>query len=142
MDYELRYETPSVQDYIRIRLAAGLSRKSVAAAELGLPNTLCGVVVYAQELAVGIGRVVGDGGCFFEIVDIAVEPAHQKQGLGDQIMNALMAYLHANAPDTAYVSLMADHGTPEFYKRFGFVASLPPDKSGMSLRIGTVESPA
>lgn len=135
MKYALKYETPSVEDYIRIRLAAGLSRKSVEAATIGLANTLCGVVVHGPEGPVGIGRVIGDGGCFFEIVDIAVMPEHQKQGLGDLIMRGLMAYLHENAPDTAYVSLMADHGTPDFYARFGFEASLPPQKSGMSLRI-------
>jgi ribosomal protein S18 acetylase RimI-like enzyme len=135
MSYKLKYEIPSVEDYIGIRLAAGLSRKSSEAAEIGLSNTLCGVIVYSGKQPVGIGRVIGDGGCFFEIVDIAVEPAHQKKGLGDMIMDGLMNYINSNAPDTAYVSLMADHGTPEFYKRFGFEASLPPDKSGMSLRI-------
>lgn len=135
MTYQLKYETPSVDDYIRIRLAAGLSRKSIEAATIGLSNTICGVVICCNGEPVGIGRVIGDGGCFFEIVDIAVEPDHQKQGLGDMIMQGLMSYLRDNAPDTAYVSLMADHGTPEFYKRFGFEASLPPEKSGMSLRI-------
>ncbi len=137
MAYQLEYETPAVDDYIRIRLAAGLSRKSVEAASIGLPNTICGVVIYHADEPVGMGRVVGDGGCFFEIVDIAVVPEHQKQGLGDMIMSGLMAYLNEHAPDTAYVSLMADHGTPEFYKRFGFEASLPPQKAGMSLRINT-----
>jgi ribosomal protein S18 acetylase RimI-like enzyme len=93
------------------------------------------VVVYGGDQPVGIGRVVGDGGCFFEVVDIAVRPEHQKKGLGDRIMKALMAYLHANAPSTAYVSLMADHGTPKFYERYGFEASVLPRKAGMFLRI-------
>lgn len=135
MSYELKHEVPTVEDYIRIRLAAGLSRKSVEAARIGLSNSLAAVSVYYAGRPIGIGRVIGDGGCFFEIVDIAVEPEHQKKGLGVMIMNALMEYLDGHAPDTAYVSLMADHGTPEFYKRFGFEASLPPQKSGMSLRI-------
>ena len=135
MSYQLKYEIPSVEDYIRIRLAAGLSRKSVEAATIGLANSLCAVIIYCGKDPIGIGRVIGDGGCFFEIVDIAVVPEHQKKGLGDMIMQGLMAYIHDNAPDTAYVSLMADHGTPEFYKRFGFKASLPPEKSGMFLRI-------
>lgn len=135
MGYKISLETPTVEDYVNIRIAAGLSRKSAEAAEIGLSNTLCGVVVSHEGQPVGIGRVIGDGGCFFEIVDIAVMPEHQKQGLGDKIMHALMEYINEEAPDTAYVSLMADHGTPEFYKRFGFEASLPPRKAGMSLRI-------
>ncbi|NRF65762.1 GNAT family N-acetyltransferase [Aquincola sp. S2] len=135
MRYVLRHDVPSVETYIDIRLAAGLSRKSSQAATVGLSNGLFSVVVYLDAAPVGIGRIIGDGGCFFEIVDIAVRPEHQKKGLGDMIMRALMRWIHENAPSTAYVSLMADHGTPKFYERYGFEASLPPKKSGMSLRI-------
>jgi len=139
MPYYLKQEVPSVTDYINIRLAAGLSRKSPEAAAIGLKNGLFSVIVYAgsatEATPVGIGRVIGDGGCFFDIVDIAVLPAHQKRGLGHLIMQSLMQYIHDTALPTAYVSLMADHGTPAFYQRYGFTAALPPTKSGMFLRI-------
>jgi ribosomal protein S18 acetylase RimI-like enzyme len=135
MSYSVKEKVPSIDEYITIRLAAGLSRKSVEAATIGLKNGLFSVVAYHDKTPIGIGRVIGDGGCFFEIVDIAVIPEHQKRGVGDLIMRTLMAYIHKNAPSTAYVSLMADHGTPKFYERYGFEASLPPKKSGMSLRI-------
>lgn len=135
MGYVIHQEVPSVSTYIETRLAAGLSRKSGQAATLGLKNGLFSVVAYWGSAPVGIGRVIGDGGCFFEIVDIAVLPAHQKKGVGDLIMRTLMRYIHENAPPTAYVSLMADHGTPKFYERYGFQPSVPPEKAGMFLRI-------
>ncbi|MFL9925194.1 GNAT family N-acetyltransferase [Herbaspirillum lusitanum] len=135
MNYQLRETVPEIEDYINIRLAAGMSRKSPQAAAIGLKNGLFSVVVYAEDVPVGIGRIIGDGGCFFEVVDIAVLPQHQKKGLGHMIMQRLMQYIHATALPTAYVSLMADHGTPEFYRKYGFEASLPPKKAGMSLRI-------
>jgi GNAT superfamily N-acetyltransferase len=135
MTYEAREEVPPVSVYIDIRLRAGLSRKSVEAATIGLKNGLYSVVIYSGSTQVGIGRVIGDGGCFFEIVDVAVLPEHQKKGVGHLIMQTLMAYIYANALPTAYVSLMADHGTPKFYERYGFEASLPPKKAGMALRI-------
>jgi ribosomal protein S18 acetylase RimI-like enzyme len=134
-EYEVRHEIPDVETYISIRLAAGLSRKSPEAATVGLKNSLFGVVAYGDGRPIGIGRVVGDGGCFFQIVDIAVLPQYQKRGLGRAIMENLMEYIHREAPPTAYVSLMADHGTPDFYEKFGFEKSLPPKKSGMFLRI-------
>jgi hypothetical protein len=81
MTYEAREEVPTVPVYIDIRLRAGLSRKSVEAATVGLRNSLYSVVVYFGSTPVGIGRVIGDGGCFFEIVDIAVLPEHQKRAL-------------------------------------------------------------
>ena len=135
MNYQLKEQIPGIDDYISIRMRAGLSRKSEEAAAVGLPNSLYGVVVYCEETPIGIGRIVGDGGCFFEVTDIAVVPEHQKQGVGVMIMQALVAYLHAHAPSTAYVSLMADHGTPEFYKKFGFSLSELPKSAGMHLRI-------
>lgn len=131
----LKNEIPSVDDYIAIRLAAGLSRKSVEAATIGLRNSLHSVVVYDGDVRIGIGRVIGDGGCFFEITDMAVLPAYQGSGVGRLIMTALVEWLHEHAPSTAYVSLMADHGTPDFYAKFGFTASELPKSAGMYLRI-------
>lgn len=135
MRYELRNEIPTVKDYIEIRLQAGLSRKSVEAATIGLRNSIFGVVVYFNDLPIGIGRVIGDGGCFFEITDMAVLPEHQHKGVGSLIMNSLVNWLKENAPVTAYVSLMADHGTPEFYAKFGFTKAEMPKSSGMYMRI-------
>lgn len=39
-----------------------------------------------------MGRAVGDG-LFYQIVDIAVDPAHQRRGLGKAIMAGLMDQL-------------------------------------------------
>lgn len=135
MSCHLREEVPDIAVYIETRIAAGLSRKSPEAAAIVLKNELFSVVVYDEEIPVGIGRVVGDGGCFFQIVDIAVLPAHQKKGGGHMIMERLMQFIHETALPTAYVSLMADQGTPEFYRRFGFGILPPPQKAGMFLRI-------
>jgi GNAT superfamily N-acetyltransferase len=102
---------------------------------MGLPNSIYSVVVYAEDQAIGIGRIIGDGGCFFEITDIAVIPQHQGRGVGSIIMTSLINWLNDNAPATAYVSLMADHGTPNFYAKFGFLFSEMPKSSGMYMRI-------
>ena len=135
MNYTVKPECPSVEEYISIRLNAGLSRKSVEAATIGLKNSLHSVVVYSDNQKVGIGRIIGDGGCFFEITDMAVLPEHQGFGVGRLIMEALVSWLQKNAPKTAYVSLMADHGTPDFYERFGFKKAELPKSSGMFMRI-------
>ena len=72
-----------------------------------------------------MGRIIGDGGCNYEIVDVAVHPDHQRQGLGYQIMEALMEYIYEYAPESAYVCLIADHGAPALYKKFGFEFTAP-----------------
>ncbi len=129
--YHLVERTPSVEDYNRVRVAAGLGRRNPEAAEAGLPNTLFGVCVEREGRVVGIGRVIGDGGLFFQVVDVAVLPGHQKKGLGAKIMEALTSWLGESAPSGAYVQLVADEGTCAFYERYGFRVRTPED-SGMS----------
>ncbi|GEM_PF-7132126 len=62
---------------------------------------------------------VRDGGCNFEIVAIAVHPDYQRQGLGRQVMDAVMAFFHEAAPESAYVDLIADHHSPALYSKYG-----------------------
>jgi GNAT superfamily N-acetyltransferase len=131
-DYEIIARTPAVDDYRRLRQVAGLSDKSQAAAEAGLPNTWFGVIIQHDGLTVGMGRVIGDGGTAFQIVDIAVEPAHQGKGLGKRIMAALVDHIHAEAPDTAYISLIADGDARHLYAKFGF-EPVTPASIGMAL---------
>jgi GNAT superfamily N-acetyltransferase len=116
---------PDVADYCRLRIAAGLSPRTREAAARGLPNTLYGVSLVRDGAVVGMGRIIGDGGCFYTVVDIAVLPEVQKQGLGRRIMVALDAWLRANAPESACVSLVADGDAKHLYARYGFVESAP-----------------
>lgn len=133
-DYVLLVGTPSVEDYRRLRLVSGLSAKNQAAAEAGLPNTWFAVTIRHGDDTVGMGRVIGDGGTAFQIVDIAVEPAHQGQGLGKTIVAALVDHLRAHAPASAYVSLIADGDAQFLYAKYGFEPVMPAS-IGMALRI-------
>ena len=132
--YSLVEATPSPDDYRRLRQIAGLSPKSAEAAEAGLPNTLFAVLIHKDGRAVGMGRVIGDGGLFFQITDMAVDPAHQGQGLGKAIMERLTDHLRRTAPAGAYVSLIADGEAHRLYAQFGF-APTAPASIGMALTI-------
>lgn len=124
-DYALVERFPDADEYRRLRVAAGLSPRSAEAAARGLPNTLYGVSVLLGGRVVGMGRVIGDGGCFFVVTDIAVEPAHQRRGLGKRIMTALDGWLRANAPVSSNVSLFADGEARRLYAQYGFVETGP-----------------
>ena len=116
---------PDVDDYLRLRAAAGMHEKTREAAARALPNTLYGVQLQRDGALVGMGRVIGDNGCFFTVVDIAVVPELQGQGLGKRIMGALDAWLQRNVPPSAYVTLIADGDARFLYAQFGFVESAP-----------------
>lgn len=133
-DYQLITGTPSVDDYRRLRKVAGLSEKTQAAAEAGLPNTWFAVTMHKDGSAVGMGRVMGDGGTAFQLVDIAVEPAHQGKGLGKQIVAALVHHLRTHAPASAYVSLIADGDARHLYAKYGF-EDVMPASIGMAMHI-------
>jgi GNAT superfamily N-acetyltransferase len=116
---------PGVDDYRRLRSVAGLSPKSAEAALRGLANTLYGVSLKSGGDIIGMGRIIGDGGCFFVVVDIAVQPEYQRRGLGKRIMGALDAWLRDNALDSSNVSLFADGNARHLYAQYGFVEAGP-----------------
>jgi GNAT superfamily N-acetyltransferase len=116
---------PDVATYRRLRVEAGLSPKTQEAAERGLANTLYGVSLVKAGDVIGMGRVIGDNGTVFAVVDIAVRPDHQGQGQGKRIMAALDAWLRANAPASAYVMLIADGDARHLYSRVGFAETAP-----------------
>jgi len=133
-DYAVSVEVPTVEDYCRLRRSAGLTPRSATAAAAGLPNTVAGVLVRQDGHVVGMGRAVGDGLCY-QIVDIAVEPAHQGRGLGKAIVARLMRELRQIAPAEAYVSLIADGDAQHLYAQYGFVPTAPAS-IGMAQWIG------
>lgn len=128
--YAVSDGVPSVQDYRMLRTGAGLLDKDPEAAAIGLGNTWHGVLVTRAGRPVGMGRIVGDGGCHLQLVDICVLPAHQGRGLGRRIMQALCDALDRRAPACAWVSLIADGDAHHLYRKFGF-ADTAPDGIGM-----------
>lgn len=125
MTYTTLHAIPSVETYRHLRVAAGLSPKSAEAAARGLPNTLFAVQLLHGGEPIGMGRVIGDGGTAFQVVDIAVRPEHQGKGLGKRLMAEIAAWLKANVPEGGYVSLLADVPADALYAQFGFVPTAP-----------------
>ena len=133
--YTLSTRCPSVDEFMGMRAVAGLSARSREAVERRLPNTLFAALLATDDgTVVAMGRIVGDGGCNFTVVDIAVHPDHQRRGLGRRIMASLMEQLRANGPASAYVDLIADGGSPKLYAEFGF-EPVAPASIGMALKL-------
>lgn len=119
---KIEEKIPEVTTYRRLRKSCGLSEMSEESAKLGLPRSLYSVVVIENNETVGMGRVIGDLGCFVQIVDIAVHPDYQGKGFGRKIMDKIMSFVQSNVPRTCFVNLFAD--IKGLYEQFGFVDSL------------------
>lgn len=79
-----------------------------------------------------MGRVIGDGGWYFHIADMATDPDHQRRGLGAAVMKWLLESIRSAAPDHPYITLLADPPGRLLYERFGFHETAP-SSVGMKL---------
>jgi ribosomal protein S18 acetylase RimI-like enzyme len=66
-----------------------------------------------------MGRLIGDGGWYFHVVDMAVLPEHQRRALGGAVLTYLLEQIRQRAPRDAYVSLLADPPGRRLYARYG-----------------------
>lgn len=117
---KIHFEAPSPEDYCNLRANAGMSSKSIEAAIKGLPHACFNVTLYENDMLIGMGRVIGDGGTVFQIVDIAVKDIYQGLGHGMAIMHEIMKYIESVAEEGTYVSLIADYPADQLYEKFGF----------------------
>ncbi len=121
---------PSVSEYLALREAVGWHSLSPQAAQCGLSGSLYAVCLLQGKKVIGCGRIAGDGGLYFYVQDIIIQPDYQQQGLGTLVMGNLMDYLKRTATQGAFIGLMAAPGLEEFYARFGFTC-YPNDSPGM-----------
>ncbi|KAK3372115.1 putative GNAT family acetyltransferase [Podospora didyma] len=147
--YTLHPGFPSITNYCHLRAASGLTPKTEAQAApipkgswYGCFITFSPPAVIITEastpeaektVTVAMGRIIGDGGWYYHIVDMAVLPEHQRKGLGDAVLKHLLAYIQANSAEgLPYVNLFADPPGRKLYERNGFVDALP-GQLGMKL---------
>jgi ribosomal protein S18 acetylase RimI-like enzyme len=125
--YRIVEADPSVPDYLRLRAESGLSPKGIEQAEGALAGAWLTVRVEdtTDGSVVGMGRVVGDGGWYFQIADMAVLPEHQHRGIGAAVLDHLLDAIGDRAPADPYVTLMADAPGRALYARHGFVDTAP-----------------
>ena len=119
--------------YQQLRVSAGLSPKSDKAAEIGLANTVHFTAVKdTEENYIGMGRIIGDGGTFCQVVDICVLPEWQGKGIGKMIMQDIIDFIETQLPGTCYISLLADGDAYKLYEQYGFKDTMPKSR-GMFL---------
>ena len=139
-DYQLLDKPPPISDYLNLRLLSGLSPRSGAQAKHALSGSffVCHIVHTPTSTPVAMGRVIGDGGWYFLIADMAVLPDHQKKGLGGVILRRLLDQIKQKVVEVAkedkdlgneslqaYVTLGADEPGRRLYAAHGFVETAP-----------------
>ena len=141
--YRMLLEPPTVEEYRRLRAVSGLSPKTAGQAEGAIAGTWTWRTVRLDRgadaagedspgEAVAMGRVIGDGGWYFLVADMATLPEHQGRGLGKAVLRSLLAEIRERAEPGAYVTLTADPPGRRLYEAHGF-EDVAPARTGMSL---------
>jgi ribosomal protein S18 acetylase RimI-like enzyme len=121
-NYEIEYRSPTVSEYTTLRDLAGWWKVEDESVESALKNSLFSVVAIKDNIILGFGRIIGDGGLYFYIQDLIVDPKYRNKGIGKALMRELMNFIDANARSGAVVGLMAAKGLEKYYESFGFQA--------------------
>ena len=89
--------------------------------ERAIAQSLSVLGAYDGDQLVGLIRAVGDGETILFIQDLLVLPSYQRQGIGRQLVNALMDQF----PQVRQRVLLTDDQpqTRAFYENIGFVQS-------------------
>ncbi|MDW5471958.1 GNAT family N-acetyltransferase [Staphylococcus equorum] len=120
MDYKISTQSPSVDDYYDLVKNCDLIIKDKNAIKIGLQNALYTITIYDDEKLIGMGRIVGDGATVFHIVDVAVCPTYQNNGIGKIIMTHIMSYIEKNSFKGTYVNLISEEPANYLYEKYNF----------------------
>jgi GNAT superfamily N-acetyltransferase len=113
-----RLATP--EEYARLIAAVGFRPRRREAIELALQHSWFSVCAESAGEAIGMGRVIGDGGLHLYLTDVVVYPAHQGYGVGTAIVAALTAWVDAAPFPNTVVGLFPTPGLVSFYQRHGY----------------------
>lgn len=134
MKYTIKENQLNYETYYTLRESVGWNNWSKEQAEKALENSYYSIVIFYNDNAIGMGRVVGDG-IYFTIVDIVVRPEYQGRKIGTTIMNSILEYIEKNMCEGSRVSvqLLAEVGKEQFYIKQGFKL-VPHEYCGLALR--------
>lgn len=134
MKYTIKENQLNYETYYTLRESVGWNNWSKEQAEKALENSYYSIVIFYNDNAIGMGRVVGDG-IYFTIVDIVVRPEYQCRKIGTTIMNSILEYIEKNMCEGSRVSvqLLAEVGKEQFYMKQGFKL-VPHEYCGPALR--------
>lgn len=120
MNIEMNTLTPEL--FLNLYVSVGWEPPCMEQVKAALQNTLVSFTAYEGERAVGMVRLLGDGGMSFYVKDFAVVPNCQGQGVGKALMSAVQEYILSHIRENWAVSLelISTKEAVNFYKRQGF----------------------
>lgn len=124
----------SPEEYLELRKKVGWLDFPVEEAKAGIDNAYMILCARDGEKAVGLLRLLWDGGYVALISDVMVDPEYQGQGIGRHLVEACIQRVKDDMKPgyKVQLDLLAAPGKELFYKKFGFIER-PNEKMGSGM---------
>ena len=119
----IRYtDTITPEEYLELRRLVGWMEFPVEEARNCVENAYMVLCVRDDEKAVGVVRLLWDGGYVAFLSDVIVDPAYQLQGIGRKLVEAVIKRIKDDMKPGYKVKLNLNSakGKEPFYAKFGF----------------------
>lgn len=119
---EVRIDTLTPELFLDLYRSVGWEAPVIEQVKVALINTVATFTAYENNDAVGMARLIGDGGMSFYIKDFAVIPSFQSKGVGTALIESIEKYIKENIDKNWAVSLelISTKKAVKFYKKKGF----------------------
>jgi GNAT superfamily N-acetyltransferase len=111
------------EEYLELRRKVGWCLFPAEEAKAGIDNAHSVICARDAEKAVGVVRLLWDGGYIAMLADVIVDPDYQGQGIGRSLVEQIIQRMKDDMKPGYKVklNLMAAKGKEPFYEKFGFV---------------------
>ena len=113
----------TAEEYLKLRELVGWCLFPAEEAQAGIDNAYTVLCARDSERAVGVMRLLWDGGYIAMLSDVIVDPEYQGQGIGRKLVERCIQRIKDDMKPGYKVklNLMAAKGKEPFYEKFGFV---------------------
>ena len=109
------------EEYMELRRRVGWCEFPLEEAQAGIDNSYMITCARDEEKAIGVVRLLWDGGYIAFLSDVIVDPDYQGQGIGKKLVESVIQRVKADMKPGYKVKmcLMAAKGKEPFYEKFG-----------------------
>ena len=114
--------TITPEEYMDLREKVGWMQFPIEEAKNCIDNAYMVICVRDDEKAIGVVRLLWDGGYVAFLSDVMVDPAYQGQGIGRKLVESVIQRIRDDMKPGYKVKLTlnASKGKEPFYEKFGF----------------------
>lgn len=114
----------TAEEFLALRKMVGWMEFPLEEAEACVNNAYLVVCARDEGKAIGISRLMWDGGYMAFLSDVIVDPEYQGQGIGRKLVEACIEKLKSDLKPGFKVkmTLNSARGKEPFYEKFGFKA--------------------